>query len=416
MGVTTIFQTIFQGLDEEALTTLRSVARVCDYPSQTVLCTQGEIEHTFYVIMEGRVAIVQKLDDGQERPLAIRGPGEYFGELALLDDTPRMANCTALTPVTVLEITEEIFDKLVERSPAIAYAITRRTLDILRDTDRSAIADLKAKNVKLQQAYRDLEAAQERLVEKERMVREMEIAAEVQRTLLPDILPEYADYRFAAFLQPARLVGGDFYDVIHLDDEHVGLLLADVADKSVQAALFMAVTRTLFTVAAKHSLSPAAVALSVHHNMFEVAPASDMFVTAFYGVLHRPSGRLVYVLAGHERPYLVRPGQGTVQLKGRGRFLGMVESLALEEFVVELMPGDRLLLFSDGVPDAVNDDGEQYGYGRLVQLLNNSQTASLQDFVDDIVVDVTGYCRNVALYDDLTLLAVEALEVVHRPV
>jgi phosphoserine phosphatase RsbU/P len=409
MGVTTLFQTIFKGLDEEALAVLRAVATVCDYPAQTVLCTQGEIEHTFYVITEGRVAIVQNLDDGQERPLAIRGPGEYFGELALLDDTPRMADCIALTPVTVLEITEDTFDELVERSPAVAYAITRRTLDILRDTDRSAIADLKAKNVKLEQAYHDLEVAQERLVEKERLVRELEIAAEVQRTLLPDTLPEYVDYRFAAFLQPARLVGGDFYDVIHLDDEHVGLLIADVADKSVQAALFMAVTRTLFTVAAKHSLSPAAVALMVHHNMFEVAPSSDLFVTAFYGVLHRPTGCLSYVLAGHERPYLVRPGQAPSQLGGHGRFLGMVEPLELEEFVLELAPGDRLLLFSDGVPDAALANGEQYGYDRLLQLLSQNSAPSLQHLVDEIVADVTRNCQNAIQFDDLTLLAVEAL-------
>jgi serine phosphatase RsbU (regulator of sigma subunit) len=409
MGVTTIFQRIFQGLDQEALDILRSVAQVRAYPPQTVLCHQGASEHTFYVITEGRVAIVQRLDDGQERPLAIRGPGEYFGELGLLDNTPRMADCTTLTPVTVLEITEEIFDELVERSPAVAYAIMRRTLHILRDTDRAAIEDLTAKNAKLQQAYRDLEAAQERLVEKERLVRELEIAAEVQRTLLPEYLPEYTDYRFAAYLQPARLVGGDFYDVIHLDDEHVGLLIADVADKSVQAALFMAVTRTLFAEAAKHSLSPAAVALSVHRSMFDVAPASEMFVTAFYGVLHRPTGCLTYVLAGHERPYLLQPGRLPVVLKGRGRFLGMVEALELEEFVLPLVPGDRLLLFSDGVPDAAVGNGEQYGYDRLVQLLKRSRVASVEQLVDEIATDVVRYCQGTILFDDLTLLAVEAL-------
>jgi serine phosphatase RsbU (regulator of sigma subunit) len=409
MGVTTIFQRIFQGLDPEALDILRTVAQVRHYPPQTVLCRQGEIEHTFYVITEGRVAIVQRLEDGQERPLAIRGPGEYFGELGLLDNTPRMADCITLTPTTVLEITELIFDELVERSPAVAYAITRRTLHILRDTDRAAIEDLTAKNVKLQQAYRDLEAAQQRLVEKERLVRELEIAAEVQRTLLPESLPVYPDYRFAAYLQPARLVGGDFYDVIRLDDEHVGLLIADVADKSVQAALFMAVTRTLFAVAARHTLSPAAVALSVHRSMFDVAPASDMFVTAFYGVLHRPTGRLIYVLAGHERPYLMRPGQAPAQLEGGGRFLGMIESLELEEFALSLAPGDRLLLFSDGVPDAAVGNGEQYGYDRLLQLVECSRAPSVQHLVDEIAADVVRYCQGTILFDDLTLLAIESL-------
>lgn len=409
-GTTSIFKSIFRGLDERALDTLRELAEVRTYPPQTILCHQGEIEHTFYVIVDGRVAITQELEDGQERLLSVQGPREYFGELGLLDDTPRMANVVSITTVTVLEITEEVFENVLESSPAVAYSLMRHVVELLRSTDKLAIADLTTKNQELQEAYQELQAAQDDLVEKKRLEREMEIAASVQRTLLPGRLPQYPDYHLAAFLKPARQVGGDFYDAFELDDEHIGLVLADVADKSVQAALFMAVARTLFLVEGRRLSTPSRVALAVHQGVIDVAPSADIFVTAFYGVLNRPSRNLTYVTAGHERPLLVRPGEGVHKLEGKGRFLGMIEMLELKEYDVRLIPGDRLLIFSDGVPDATNRRGQQYGRERLANFLESNQHMVVQDLVDRLAADVADWRGSAPAFDDLTLLALEVIE------
>jgi serine phosphatase RsbU (regulator of sigma subunit) len=408
-GTTSIFQSIFKGLDDRTLDTLRELAEMRTYPPQTVLCHQGAVEHTFYVIVEGRVAIAQELEDGQERLLSVRGPRQYFGELGLLDDTPRMANCITITTVTVLEITEKVFQSVLENSPPVAYAIMRSVLEMLRNNDKLAIADLVGKNQQLQEAYQELQEAQEELVEMERLERELEIAAEVQRTLLPDNLPVLPDYRFAAFLKPARRVGGDFYDAIELDGEHVGLLLADVADKSVQAALFMAVSRTLFMVESRRFREPSSVALAVHRGVLEVAPTADIFVTAFYGVLHRPSRRLTYVSAGHEQPLLIRPGAGIQKLEGKGRFLGMIEMLELDEFSVDMEPGDRLVIFSDGVPDATNGSGEQFGYDRLTSFLYRYERSPVEELVESLAADIAEWRGEAAAFDDLTLLALEVV-------
>jgi serine phosphatase RsbU (regulator of sigma subunit) len=408
-GTTSIFQSIFKGLDDRTLDTLRELAEMRTYPPQTVLCHQGAVEHTFYVIVEGRVAIAQELEDGQERLLSVRGPRQYFGELGLLDDTPRMANCITITTVTVLEITEKVFQSVLENSPPVAYAIMRSVLEMLRNNDKLAIADLVGKNQQLQEAYQELQEAQEELVEMERLERELEIAAEVQRTLLPDNLPLLPDYRFAAFLKPARRVGGDFYDAIELDGEHVGLLLADVADKSVQAALFMAVSRTLFMVESRRFREPSSVALAVHRGVLEVAPTADIFVTAFYGVLHRPSRRLTYVSAGHEQPLLIRPGAGIQKLEGKGRFLGMIEMLELDEFSVDMEPGDRLVIFSDGVPDATNGSGEQFGYDRLTSFLYRYERSPVEELVESLAADIAEWRGEAAAFDDLTLLALEVV-------
>jgi serine phosphatase RsbU (regulator of sigma subunit) len=409
-GTTSIFKSIFKGLDEESLDALREVAELRTYPPQTVLCHQGEVERTFYVVVKGNVAITQKLEDGEERLLSVLRPRQYFGELGLLDDTPRMADCVTITETTVLEITEDVFDSVIETSPAVAYALMRHVLDMLRNNDRLSIADLTAKNEELQEAYTELKAAQDDIVEKEKMEHELELAANVQSSLLPSSLPEYPDYRFGRYLKPARFVGGDFYDAFELDDEHVGILLADVADKSVQAALFMAVARTLFMVEGRLSLSPAEVAMGVHRGVIDIAPSADIFLTAFYGVLHRPSGRLNYVSAGHEIPILIRPGEGLVDIEGNGRFLGMIENLHLDEFSVDLQPGDRFVVFSDGAPDATNEQGEQYGYERLRDFLAKRQDTSIQGLVDFLAAEIAAWSGRAPAFDDLTLLAVEAIK------
>jgi serine phosphatase RsbU (regulator of sigma subunit) len=409
-GTTSIFKSIFRELDGNSLDTLRQVAEMKAYPAQHFLCHQGAVEHTFYIIVEGRVAITQDLEDGQERLLGVLGPREYFGELGLMDDTPRMANCVTITPVQVLEITEEVFDNVLQTSPPVAYTLMRHVLDMLRSNDRLAIADLTTKNEELSDAYRELQAAQEEIVEKERIEHELEIAADVQTTLMPDDLPDFADYRFAAMIQPARQVGGDFYDAIALDENHVAFLLADVADKSVQAALFMAVARTLFMVESRLSLKPSEVALAVHRGVIDIAPSADIFVTAFYGVLERSTGTITYVVAGHERPLLVRPGAGVIRLEGNGRFLGMIQELDLDEFTFVLQPGDRLVLFSDGVPDATDDSGAQYGYDRLIKILETNQYLPAQGLVDTITLDVDSWRGTSQAFDDLTLLILESID------
>ena len=223
-GATTIIKTAFVGVDEETLNILRRMAAWKEYPAKTVLCRQGEIEHTFYMVVNGRVSVVQRVDDGEERLLGLLGKNAIFGEMSLIDDSPRMATVMTVVPTTVLEITEQVFDQLVLNSPAIAYAVVQRILANARQLDQRSIEELKSKNTALEQAYEALKAAQAEMVEKERLEREMELAAAVQRNLLPGDLPQFPDYHFAAYLQPARQVGGDFYDVMALDDGTCGFV------------------------------------------------------------------------------------------------------------------------------------------------------------------------------------------------
>lgn len=403
-----VVQQAFPGIGALEIEALCRVAVVRTYPPDYVLCQEGAVEHIFYIVAAGQAAVSHRLGNQEKHILAIRDPGEFFGEMALIENKPRAASVTTLTETTVLEISEAAFNDFLGSSPNMALAMIRRITANLRAADQATIVDLSCKNVELAKAYRNLQAAQADLVAKERMERELEIAGEVQRSLLPTSFPQIPGYAFAGGNVPARHVGGDLYDVIQIDDEHVGLLMADVSDKGVHAALIMAVTRTLFLSHARRGRSPTDVALAVHNGLLEASSNDDMFVTVFYGVLHWPTRRLRYVRAGQDKPLLFRAGgAGPVRLEAEGRFLGMLSDLTLEEREIQLQPGDVLVAYSDGVPDAVNEAGEAYGVERLVHLIERhcAECASAEAVSTAIFEDVFAFRAAAAAFDDITVLA-----------
>jgi len=256
--------------------------------------------------------------------------------------------------------------------------------------------------------YDALQDAQEELIEKEKIDHEIKLAAEVQKSLLPQVLPQNNRFGVDAFLEPARMVGGDFYDVIKIDDEHFGILVGDVADKGMQAAIFMAVTRTLFYCEIPNSLSPAQVAKAVHKHITSEMSRNDIFVTAFYGILHCPTGQLTYIRAGHEPPLLYRPGQPVDTIMSEGRFLGMVEDLDLREYTIKLESGDRLILYSDGIPEATNLTGDPFGKKRFKECLKENGYLAAPELVRQILKTTKIWTQGTNPFDDLTLLVVEA--------
>ena len=178
------------------------------------------------------------------------------------------------------------------------------------------VEDLEAKISQLQ-------AAQSELVTKERIERELELARDVQQSMLPHSFPEVPGYAISAHYVPARQVGGDFYDVFRLDEDHFGVVIADVADKGMPAALYMALTRSLLLAEARRALSPKEVLLSVNHLLLELGEMGG-FVSIFYGVVDYATHRLTYTRAGHERPLLLR-NDTSLFLGGEGAVLGILE-------------------------------------------------------------------------------------------
>jgi phosphoserine phosphatase RsbU/P len=406
-----IIRAVFEGLADPEVEALSASAVEKSYPAGTILCREGNVESTFYIIIEGNTAITRRLQDGGTRQLSQRKAGEFFGEMALIERKPRAATVVTTTETTVLEVSEQDFNGLLISNPKVALSLLRGITATLRASDQASIADLSRQNMELARAYADLKAAQEQLVNKEKLEHELDIAARLQQGLLPKVFPKVNGWSFDGRNSPARTIGGDLYDVIPVDDEHVALLMADVSDKSIHAALFMAVTRSLFIPESRRSLSPRTVAMAVHHWLLQVSSDDNMFVTAFYGVLTPATGRLRYVRAGQDRPIWLRHGESEyTELDAAGRFLGMLDELELEEKEVWLKPGDMLVMYSDGIPDAINEAGDNYGLERLVELVSKNRETSAKGIVDTIFGDVFEFRGNAQAFDDITVLVAKADE------
>jgi len=394
----------FSGADPADAQTLLATGRLHRYGDGELLCREGDPADTFFFITRGAVALTQHLGTGITRTVAVRERGEFFGEMGLLEGKPRSATATALGGATVLEVTEAAFQAMLVDRPRLALAIVRGLVANVRSADRAALVELQTSNLALKAALDSLQAAQAGLLQKERLEHELTIAGAVQRSLLPAPFESLGSFTFAGRNLPARHVGGDLYDVIRLSADRVALLLADVSDKGVQAALFMAVTRTLFLAHARTSPGPAAVVTRVHQGLREIAPESDMFVTAFYGELDLTDGSLRYVRAGHDEPLLFTVDGGVSRLSGRGRFLGALDGLDIEERLVHLPVGSALVIYSDGVTDAVEPGGQPYPAGAFRAAVARRLAEPAARIAESLVDDVIGYGQGAALTDDLTVL------------
>jgi len=273
--------------------------------------------------------------------------------------------------------------------------------------------DLQQKNRDLIQAYHELQEAQAVLIEKERLECELELARELQQSILPHEFPDLKKFSFAARSRPARQVGGDFYDVIQLSRGRVGLIMADVSDKGMSAALYMALTRSLIHAEAKRSSSPRKVLprkvlLNVHRLLLDMSSQADMFVTVVYGVLDPAKGNLRYTRAGHDRPLLFSPTTNEWRfLTGKGTVLGFVEEVSLEEVDVDLHPGDLLIFYTDGITDANSPAGEFFGSKRLRETVCAAGGLGADDMCDHIFEHVDQFQTGAVQHDDMALLVVK---------
>lgn len=205
--------------------------------------------------------------------------------------------------------------------------------------------------------------------ERERLAQEMEVARLIQHTLLPRELPSLPGWQLTTYYQPARAVGGDFYDFIPYEDGRVGLVVGDVTDKGIPAALVMATTRSILRSAAQEGLSPGKVLERSNDLLFPDIPPR-MFVTCFYAILDPREGRLQYANAGHDLPYRWHEGE-VAELRATGMPLGLMPGMQYEEKETVLAHGESILLYSDGLVEAHDPRRAMFGFPRLIALLGS---------------------------------------------
>ena len=242
----------------------------------------------------------------------------------------------------------------------------------------------------------------------EALRRELDIAREIQQSILPRRFPDHSQIDLFAAMLPAREVGGDFYDFFAVDAQRLGLVIGDVSGKGMPAALFMAVCRTLMKATAMSGLAPAACLQRVNTLLLS-DNASDMFVTLFYAIFDLRSGEMTYSNGGHNPPFVVRSGDAVEPLAVGGTLLGVLDTAQFPEHRLRLCAGDILLLYTDGVTEAANSADCLYGDARVADFLAHAGAGSAEQLVRALVGDVERHSEGVAQSDDITLLAMRYL-------
>ena len=270
-------------------------------------------------------------------------------------------------------------------------------LESLADSFNKMTADLKV----------HMEELQCTTAEKEGLLKELEIARGIQLRLLPQVAPKIDGMDLAAHNEPAREVGGDFYDFIPVMEDNLGLAIADVSGKGMPAAMFMGLSRTIIRASATGDPA-AANAIKQANELICRDSTSGMFVTLFYAVLNTRWKRLRYVNAGHNPPLLFRKGsEDVIQLKAKGIALGVAHDIDLQEANIDLISGDILVLYTDGITEAINDQEEAFGLERLIRIIRSHGELSAKNLIDKIQGEVMSFAGNQPQFDDITLMVLK---------
>jgi sigma-B regulation protein RsbU (phosphoserine phosphatase) len=405
---------------------LHAGAQVLVAPGER-LVRQSAPSDAAFILLSGSVAILDENAHGETLLANVSAPA-LLGEIGALAQIARTATIRAVTPGRALRVERDLLLDVCQQTPQILVSVIARLGEQIQGVNRAlglyagGLAALERDDFDpaiLQdlndpaRGLRDFAAAFQRLarhiVLERRNRKDMASAALIQQAMLPqtlDGLDPRGRCRIYGEMKPARDVGGDFYDAFMLDDDRLALLIGDVCGKGVPASLFMSFAVTALRLVAKQERAVAAVvertnALLHAHN------AASMFTTLFYGVLDLSARRLDYANCGHNPPLIARRGGGCLALAGGGTPLGILPDRRGGSRFVDLAAGDRLLLFTDGVVEAMRPDGEMFGLERLSALVAD-YAGDVDGLLDAILGDVFAFSRHTAtsLEDDCTLVAV----------
>ena len=254
-----------------------------------------------------------------------------------------------------------------------------------------------------------LEAQHREETEKQRITAELDMAGRIQNGSLPHRFPPFPDrheFDLYASMDPARAVGGDFYDFFLVDDDHLCLVMADVSGKGIPAALFMMVSKAILQSGAIHGSTPAEI-LGKTNDAICSNNQEEMFVTVWLGILEISTGRIVAANAGHEYPALSKNGTFTLMKDRHGLVIGALEGAKYRDYELTLSPGDKLFLYTDGVPEATDAQQQMFGTDRMLEALNGDPDASPEQVLENVRRAVDGFVQAAEQFDDLTMLCLE---------
>jgi sigma-B regulation protein RsbU (phosphoserine phosphatase) len=385
------------GLPKQQMAALAACTEEVACEAGDRVLTKGEGGTQMYFIMEGRF----RVHDGQV-VLAILSDGEVFGDLSALDAQERSASVTAEDDARLLCLDSEALYRVISQKPDAFKSIIRA----ICKHERKIISSLTERTRKV--------AAYEK---------ELEIGRRIQAGFLPQEIPEFEGWNIASYFKAAREVAGDFFDVFQLpNDKYLALVIGDVCDKGVGAALFMTLFRSLTRASClygcmqkigdieKQADIPETILLNsiltTNRYIATTHGDSSMFASMFFGILDTETRQLVYVNGGHEAPLIFCADGSREMLATTGPVLGLFTTANYTVKKIKLEKEDLLFAYTDGVTEAKNDRGELFSEEQLLEI-SNPEIECPQAFLDDILRHVHSHCNGEDQFDDITMLAVK---------
>lgn len=400
---------IFQNSPSSLLEDIGCIATAVLVKADEKIMEKGDRGTAMYIILDGRVRI-----HDEDLILKHLGTGDVFGEMAALDSEVRSASVTAEVDTVLFELEQSSVYDILSRQPEAAKTI----IHLLCQREKSIVHDVTERSFKV----RALE-------------RELEIGRDIQALFLTDELPKVPGWEFAARLEPAREVAGDFYDAFHIRTiERIGLVVGDVCGKGVGASLFMTLFRSLIRATSLSSdfmgwTASGSGVSGVRDDRVAATPTdrqtledsvtltnnyvawthgnASMFASLFFALIDPGSGSLVYINAGHEEPVIVNADNGTRRLAPTGPVVGIFPNAEYKIQTARLAPDETLVVFTDGVTESTDVHGARYNEDRLLKFLARTPGCPPETLLSNVMADIDTFAAGAQQFDDITLLAVK---------
>lgn len=400
---------IFANLPDDEIDFLEEHLQEFQFKAGEIVFTEGSLTEYFYMILDGEVEIIKSLGTADERILALSMKDSILGEMSMFSrNGTHTASARAHTPIRLFMVPIPQFDTMLRRNPEIAYNLLRLFCHRLEDSESHTIADLRDKNRQLTLAYLELQAAQAAMIEKEKLEHELRMASDLQNKILPNELPSFPGLDFGAIMIPAKQIGGDFYDFIPLDDDHIGIVVGDVCDKGMPAALFMALTYSTIRIEAFRNDTPGDTLRAINQHLLEINH-SDMFVTLLYGILNCRTRVFNYARAGHPKPLLLDSRNQAVGVPiSMGQPIGILEKPQIDQNHVYIPPQGTLLIYSDGLSETIEDNRDAPALPQLCSEILNGNRLNAQALCNHLWHAVGGSQSESLIKDDFTVVVIRA--------
>jgi len=372
-----------QGYIDDELQQFIDTLDICTFEPGSVILEEGQKTEGFHFLFSG-IAEVWKNSSASKDGFLIDSlePGALFGEMSVMTGEATSASVRAKTVCTVL--------------------ILRQSSLLPRDLQVKLLL-AGARNV-----VHKLQTTTERQAKAMAAEAELKLAWNIQKSFLPSRFPELERFDIYGTCEPARDIGGDYFDVFQIDESRYGLVIGDVSGKGVPAAIFMSGCRTLFRTLSGEGAYPNEVLRQFNKRLVNFDESASMFITIFYGILDIESGRFIYASAGHNMPLLRVVRGGEIQVKAleadRSLVAGIMGGIDYTAEVVTLQPGDLVVLYTDGITESINDKSEEYGEDRLCATIKNSKSSSASELVHQILESCHTFQQDQPKFDDETLL------------